>query len=109
MNSRRGWEQYAGVAGILFVLLNVAAAFLPGAPPKPDASLAQFRAYYTDHRGAVLLGCYLGGLASIFSLWFIVVLRDVLRRAEGGDAPLSAIVLAAGVLTNAMALNGALV
>ena len=51
--------RYAVVAGIVFVVLTVVSLFLAGVPPKPDAPVTVWRAFYSDHRGAILLGVML--------------------------------------------------
>src|SRR5438105_14924985 len=81
--------RYAGVAGIVFVVLTLVGVFLAGAPPKPDAPVSEWRAFYSDHRTAVLLGVILGGIGSAVVLWFISGLRSVLQRAEGGSGTLA--------------------
>ncbi len=106
MTDERTWLRYAAGAGIVSVILTVLGAFLPGAPPQPDDPLGDIRAYFADHRTALLIAAYLGGLSAILSLWFIAGLRTVLRRAEGGDGTLALAMFAGGLVVNGMALLG---
>jgi hypothetical protein len=109
MADDRRWLRYAAAAGIASVVLTVVSAFLPGAPPAPDDPLPDIKAYYADHRTALLLAAYLGGLGVALSLWFIAALRGVLRRAEGGEGTLALAMFAGGLVVNALALLGAIV
>src|SRR6476661_1564421 len=102
------WERYAAAAGIAFVVLVLASAFLPGVPPATDDPVSDIHAFYADHRTALLLATYLGGLATIFSLWFLSGLRSVLRRAEGGGGTFANLMFGAGIVTNAISLVGAM-
>ncbi len=103
------WERAAAASGLVFVVLLVVASFLPGTgPPKADDSITKVLAYFTAHRGAVLWGGYLGGLALVFALWFLGILRTFLMRFEGGTGRLSAVAFGAGLVTGAMATVGGL-
>ena len=62
------WERYAAAAGIAFVVLILLSGFLPGVPPASDDPVSDIHVFYADHRTALLLATYLGGLATIFSL-----------------------------------------
>jgi len=100
------WERWAAATGIAFVVLLVASAFIvPAAPPKANDSIAKITSYYAKHRKALLSAGYLGGVATIFFLWFLGSLRSVLRAAEGGAGRLSAVAFGAGLVTTAVALG----
>ncbi len=99
----------AAVGGVMFVLLSVTSAFLPGAPPATDASAAKIAAYFRDHAGAVKAQQFIGGLGVIALLWWFGSLWRMMSRAEGERPRLSVVAaasLVAGV-TLAM-LSGAL-
>lgn len=76
------WEQYGAVAGLVFVVLVVIGAFLPGSPPSPDDSVRKIAEYYTGHTGAIKTGAFLTGLAAVAFLWFLGSLWSTLRRSE---------------------------
>ena len=91
-----GWARPAAVAGIAFVVLNVAGTFAPGAPPASDASAAKVAAYFEGHSGAIkaqlLIGCV--GIAAL--LWWFGALWRVMSRAEA-ERPRLAVVAAVGL------------
>jgi hypothetical protein len=100
------WERWAAATGIAFVVFLVASAFIvPAAPPKAGDSIAKITSYYAKHRKALLTAGYLGGIATLFFLWFLGSLRSFLRAAEGGTGRLSAVVFGAGLVTTAVALG----
>lgn len=76
------WERYGAVAGILFVILVVVGALIPGAPPSPDDSLREVANYYEDHTGTIKAGAFLTGLAAVAFLWFLGSLWSAIRRNE---------------------------
>ena len=83
----------AAIAGVAFVVLDVAGAFLPGAPPASDASAAKIAAYFHDHSGAIKAQLLLGGLGIAALMWWFGALWRMLSRAEG-ERPRLAIVAA---------------
>ncbi len=93
-----------GVAAIVFVILIVAGGFLAN-QPMADDSATKIRNFMVDHRGALLAMTLLGLFAVPFALWFVVVLREVLRGDAAQNALTMAMVLALA-LTGAMALAG---
>jgi len=109
MRDERTWTQYAAIAGIVFVVLTIVGAFLPGQPPKPDDSIATIRSFYADHRSAILLSAYVGGVATAFGLWYIAALSVVVRRAEGGGGILALTTFAGGAVTSVVGVIGLLV
>jgi hypothetical protein len=90
----------AAVAGLAFVVFNVAGTFLPGAPPASDASTAKIAAYFKDHSGAIKAQLLLGGLGIAALMWWFGTLWRIMSRAED-ERPRLAIVagvaLAAGL------------
>jgi hypothetical protein len=97
-----------GVAALVFVALILVGVLSGGSPPAADDSAEKIRAYFVDHRGALILGNLCGLIGSAFVVWFAVVLREALR----GDRLTSALGTAslAGILVTApLALAGSAV
>jgi len=92
----RQWERMGAGAGIAFVVLLVASAFMVPAAPHIDASTAKITTYVNDHRNALLASQVLLALSVLSFLWFVGHLRHVLDRAEGGTEALSPLVLVSG-------------
>src|SRR2546423_3390063 len=90
-------RRFDAATGIGFAVLAGVAFVLPGAPPKADDSIAKIADFFVDHRGSILAGDYLLGVAAILFLWFVGSLRSYLRAGEGGEGRLSAAALGGGV------------
>ena len=71
--------RWAGVAGIVFVILIVVTIAISGSPPMGDDAVSKIRNYYIDHRSGLLWANLLGVIAIPFILWFAVVLREMFR------------------------------
>ena len=84
------WARSAPIAGIAFVVLNVASAFAPGVPPASDASTAKVVSYFRDHSGGIKAQLLLGGLGIAALMWWLGALWGVLSRAEGERPRLAA-------------------
>jgi hypothetical protein len=93
-----GWlrSRWDYVSGILFVLLFVVAFLLTDDSGDTPAEL---RAFYTDSGNQTKqFAAYFMFLAAMLAfLWFLGTLRAELFRAEGGDAPLTAVAFASGI------------
>jgi hypothetical protein len=81
------WWRLGGVAGIVwFVLMLIGVLVLQGSAPVYDDPIADIRAYWVDDGQQYLVGDYLAIIGfALFFLPFLVVLRSVLGRAEGGE------------------------
>lgn len=101
------WERFGAATGILFVVLLVVSVFMVPTPPDVNASAQTISTYYSDHRTAVMLSMYVGGLAAVAFLWFLGSLYQTLRRAEGEHARLSIVCLGGGICIAAVALASA--
>lgn len=100
--------RWAGAAGIFFVVLVLVTVFASGAPPAADDAVDKIRAYFVDHRNALLISNFIGLVATPFALWFAVVLRDVVRGDRTSNA-LGTAALAGLIMTAAtIAAGGAL-
>ena len=92
-------EQLAPLTGVAVLLFGVAGLIVwegPADRPELDAPRRVIHAYFGD-RDTVILGGFLLMLSAVFFLWFVGVLRAVLRRAEGDVGRLSAIAYGGGV------------
>lgn len=99
-------EQLAPLTGIAVLVLGLAGLIVlegPADRPELDAPRAVILAYFGD-RDTVIFGSFLLMLAAVFFLWFVGVLRAVLRRAEGDVGRLSAIAYGGGVAAAAFML-----
>jgi hypothetical protein len=95
-----GLVRLGGVCGLLYVLLMVS-AYVVGYPDAPTATsgVREVLGYFGTSAGTfVFFNGTLQLLSTFFFLWFLGVLYGVLRRAEGVDGVLSAVVLAGGTL-----------
>src|SRR5262245_60555876 len=97
-------ERWAPIGGILFVVLMVVGSMLVGdvpAPNAPDHEIANYLADSGNHTRN-LIGAYLWGLGALAFPWFLIRLRNDLRRAEGGSGALSTLTFGAGVAFTAV-------
>ena len=110
------WERYAAVGGIVFVVLNVIGALLPGTPPAADDSAVKITKYFQDHTGAIEAAQIFLGVGVIGLLWWFGSLWRMMVRAEDGRprmavvallglAAAAGLVLMSGALTSATALR----
>src|ERR1700750_551593 len=77
-------DRSLALAGIVFVVLMLIAAFLPGSPPKPNDSAAKIVKFVTDKNDQLRWSGFVGVLASIVLLGWLGAVWRLLRRAEGG-------------------------
>jgi hypothetical protein len=91
--------RWAPVSGIVFVVLMVVGSMLIGDVPSPDASTKQVAAYLTDDGNHTrnLVGAYMWVVGALAFLWFLMRLRNDLRRAEGAPGVLSNLAFSAGI------------
>jgi hypothetical protein len=100
------WERYAALGGIWFVVLNVIAAFLPGAPPSTDDSAEKIAKYFSDHAGAIEAAQLLTVLGFIGLLWWFGSLWRLMAKAEDGRPRMAVVALAGLAVSGAIALAG---
>jgi hypothetical protein len=82
------WRQYAGLSGIIGVILFVIGVLMIGDAPTIDDSVADVRSFYVDNQSKVLWGNFAIGIGVImFLLPFTVGLRQRLAEAEGNGGP----------------------
>lgn len=104
-----GFGRLSAASGAAFIVALGVALFLPGAPPKADESATQIASWLADHRGAVLAGVYIAGVAAVLGLWFFATVRAWLASAapDPGQQVASA-AFGSGVLALALVLVGML-
>ena len=97
------WVRLAPLSGVVYAVLAAAGtvlianfSFLPPAE--------EIKAFYEDNSARIELGIYLSMPAMFFYFWFVGIVRDRLRIAEGGTGQLSAIALGGGVVAGALML-----
>ena len=89
----------------MFIGLDAAALFLPGAPPRARDSAAEISAALLAHRSQLLAATYAAGLAVIAYLAFVAALRRFLSR-EGDDREMAATAFIAGGIALVLQLTG---
>ena len=97
--------RFAGVAGIVFVVLILITVFSTGSPPMADDPVDKIRAFLVDHRSALLISNVIAFAAIPFVLWFAVVLRELVRGDRTANA-LGTLSLAGLLVTGPMAMAG---
>jgi hypothetical protein len=92
-------ERWAPLTGIGFVVLWVVGFFL-AVTDSPDfaAKPAENLKYYVDNKGSIIAGVIASLIGLLFLLWFVGSIRAALVKAEGGDARVSAIGFAGGII-----------
>lgn len=88
----------AALTGVVFAILLVASFLVGGETPGADESAAEVVEFYTDNDDKSMLSAILGGLSSVFLLFFVGTLRNVVRAGEDGAGGLSSVVLAGGTV-----------
>jgi hypothetical protein len=103
------WERWSALGGILFVVLVVAAAVLPGEPPKPGDPAIDVSRWVTDNEQALRWAAYLSALAAVPLLWWLGGLWRMMRRAEGGSPRLAVAALGGAVFSGALSVAASVV
>jgi len=90
-------ERFAPLAGIVFLVLIVAAVIFGGGDtPNADDSIRTIKAFYADNDDKVMLGDGIGSISVLFLVWFAASLRRAVFRLEGGDGRLATLILVGG-------------
>lgn len=97
-----GWERFAPLTGVVFVVLTVAgiALSLSAAPSDFPAATEEIVEYYTEETGLIMASAWLGLLGGFFLIWFGGSVRARLR--DGGEERLGAIALGGAVAAAAI-------
>ena len=97
----------AAVAGLAFVVLNVAGTLIAGAPPAANASASKIATYISDHAGALRAELLLGGLGIAALWWWLGALWRMLSKVEGERPRLALTAAVALAIGSALALVSA--
>src|SRR5713226_4786660 len=103
------WERWSALGGIAFVVLVLISAFIPGSPPKTSDSAAKIAKFVGDHRGELRWATYIGGIGTVFLVWWLGAIWRTLRKAEGGDPRLTVVSIVGAVFASIMFAIGAVV
>jgi hypothetical protein len=103
--TRIGWERWAGLAGLAFVVLYVAAFSLGIEVGESDQEILD---YYADggNRANEVVAFFLIAGAALAFVVFAGGLRSLIARAETGPAPLAALAWAGGIGCAVLVLAG---
>lgn len=77
------WERAAGAGGILFVVMVVVSAVLPGEPPGTADPGIEIAKYFADNGDAIRVAAVLGILATVPLVWWAAAIYRRLERATG--------------------------
>lgn len=102
----RKWERWGGLGGVLFVVLAVISAVMPGSPPKTSDSAAKIANFVNDNRDALRWASFVGAVGGIALFWFLGTVWRVLRRAEGGSPRLAVMAVLGATFATVMAAVG---
>jgi hypothetical protein len=82
------WWKMGGIFGIVYVILFFIGGFvIQGETPTYDDPIDEIRRYWIDDGETYLVGDYILGLSTlILFIPFLLTLRAILARAEGGPA-----------------------
>lgn len=97
------WQRYGFLAGVVFVVLVLAATFVPGTPPVRDASTDDIVKFFVDNDSGIRLAAILFGFALIFGLWWLGSFWRVISRLEANGPRLAFIAAAAFIASGAVA------
>jgi hypothetical protein len=102
--SRWTAERWAASTGMAFAIVLLVANFIPGSPPKYNASAGKIVTYLNHHHRALTITGILEGVALVLFLWFLSSFAGYFR--EVGQRRLSTIIYGGGVATVAIAATG---
>lgn len=97
------WERWSALGGVVFVVLILASALLPGSPARPGDSTAKIEGFVYDKAKEIRWSAFLGGLAVLALFWFAGAVWRFLRRAEGGSPRLTVVAVLGASFATVMA------
>jgi hypothetical protein len=98
-------RQVAAAMGAVGIILLFGALIVPETPPKTSDSVGHLTRAFSDHRHAILVASYVGGLGALAFLWFLGALREFLRTGAE-ERGLATTAIAGGVLGVGAILGG---
>jgi hypothetical protein len=98
----------AALSGAVFVVLLNGALFAPGAPPKAHDSAARIASTLAGHRGVILAGLFVAGIALLFGLWFFSTVGLWLGTSGDCDTALTWAAVGGAIVATALLLVGML-
>ena len=103
------WERWGALGGILFVVMVLVSAFLPGSPPETSDSAAKIVKFFADNGDEIRWAGYIGLLATIPLYWWVSSVWRLMRRGEGGSPRLTVIALGGAVFSAVTAAVAAVI
>lgn len=99
------WERAAAAGGILFVVLALVSAFLPGSPPMASDPAREIAEFFADKSDQIRVASFLGVIASIPLVWWGASIFRMLERSTGNArlSVIAAIGIAVGVAASGVA------
>ena len=91
-------SRFAPLAGVLFLLIAVAAFALSNDTPSTDDSAAKVADYWRDNDTKEAIASILGALGAAVFVWFGASLREAIARREGGTGRLATLTFAGTVI-----------
>ena len=98
------WERYGALGGVVFVMLDLAVAFLGGEPPATDAARSDVVRHFADHTAAIEAGLWLFGLGTVALMWWSGSLWRRMVRSEGEVARLAVVSMVGLAVAGALSL-----
>lgn len=102
--THKEWERFGAGAGIVGVGLIFVGFSLPGTLAA-DATAAETKRFLVDNQDQFLAGAVFMAAGILLFLGFLAMLRNVLRRTEGGTGELSALMSGAALVAFAVMLG----
>ena len=110
LDTRSAFERWAGLGGVVYVVLFIVGAIFAFGAGQPDSDTAPdaVSSYYADsgHRDKLYVGWILIVLGVFFFLWFLAALRQVVGRLEGNGL-LTSLTTVGGAVYAALTLGAA--
>ena len=92
------WHRYGLLAGVVFVVLQVAGVIASGTPPTRDATATEIFDYFTDNDTGIQVASVLIAVSFIVGLWWLGSLWRVIGRLEPSGPRLAFIAVAAFIV-----------
>jgi hypothetical protein len=103
------WERWGALGGIVFVILVLASAFLPGSPPMTSDPTSEMAKFVVDKGDEIRIAGYLGAVAVLPFFWFLASIWRLLRRGEGGTPRLTVMAALGGAFAATVGAVGGIV